>query len=133
MVSELVSYTIPYTVHSNLSHEIGMLLSLVPQYQSEVSAPHSRGLMVGFHGICVTIGYFSARFVNTCHCFGPAYLRDQNSWIGFGFYFVTSLNGAEWRLPLAIQAIPPLFCTLGIMFLPESPRWRKSQLSVSCV
>lgn len=90
----------------------GMLLSLVPQYQSEVSAPHSRGLMVGFHGICVTIGYFSA------------------SWIGYGFYFVTALNGAEWRLPLAIQAIPPLFCTMGIMFLPESPRWRKLSSSL---
>lgn len=40
---------------------IGMLLPLVPLYQSEVSAPHSRGLMVGFHGITVTIGYFGAR------------------------------------------------------------------------
>lgn len=40
---------------------IGMLLALVPLYQSEVSAPHSRGFMVGFHGICVTIGYFGAR------------------------------------------------------------------------
>ena len=42
---------------------VGMLLTLVPLYQSEVSAPHSRGLMVGFHGICVTIGYFGARYV----------------------------------------------------------------------
>ncbi|KAL1849896.1 hypothetical protein VTK73DRAFT_9790 [Phialemonium thermophilum] len=88
---------------------VGMLLSLVPLYQSEVSPPHNRGLMVGFHGIMVTVGYFGA------------------SWIGFGFYFVTSLNGAEWRLPLAVQAIPPLFCCASIVFLPESPRWLISQ------
>lgn len=42
---------------------LGMLLPLVPLYQSEVSPPHSRGMMVGFHGICVTVGYASARYV----------------------------------------------------------------------
>ncbi|KAK5275943.1 hypothetical protein LTR40_012263, partial [Exophiala xenobiotica] len=83
---------------------VGILLPLVPLYQSEVSPPHSRGMMVGFHGICVTIGYASA------------------SWAGFGFYFVNA-SGAQWRLPLAIQAIPALFCALGILFMPESPRW----------
>jgi MFS family permease len=41
---------------------VGMLLSLVPLYQSEVSPPHSRGMMVGFHGICVTVGYATARY-----------------------------------------------------------------------
>lgn len=40
---------------------VGMLLPLVPLYQSEVSPPHSRGMMVGFHGICVTVGYAAAR------------------------------------------------------------------------
>ncbi|ERS97293.1 Sugar transporter family protein [Sporothrix schenckii 1099-18] len=88
---------------------IGMLLSLVPLYQSEVSPPHNRGLMVGFHGVLVTIGY----------CGG--------SWIGFGFYFLSGLNGAQWRLPLAIQAIPPLLCCCSILVLPESPRWLIAQ------
>lgn len=40
---------------------IGMLLGLVPLYQSEVSPPHNRGLMVGFHGVLVTIGYCGGR------------------------------------------------------------------------
>lgn len=44
------------------------------------------------------------------------------SWIGFGFYFVNA-SGAQWRLPLAIQALPPLFLSVGVLFLPESPRW----------
>lgn len=46
-----------------VDYSVGMLLPLVPLYQSEVSAPHSRGLMVGFHGICATVGYFGARYV----------------------------------------------------------------------
>lgn len=85
---------------------IGILLALVPLYQSEVAPPHNRGLMVGFHGVVVTLGYFGG------------------SWIGFGFYFLNGLRGAQWRLPLAIQAIPPLLCCISIVFLPESPRWR---------
>ncbi|CAK7210027.1 hypothetical protein SCUCBS95973_000653 [Sporothrix curviconia] len=88
---------------------IGVLLALVPLYQSEVSPPHNRGLMVGFHGVVVTIGY----------CGG--------SWIGFGFYFLDGLHGAQWRVPLAIQAIPPLLCCFSILFLPESPRWLVAQ------
>lgn len=44
------------------------------------------------------------------------------SWVGLGFYFVNA-SGAQWRLPLAIQCFPPLFLSLGVLFLPESPRW----------
>lgn len=84
---------------------VGMILVLVPLYQSEVAPPHSRGLMVGIHGVCITVGYCSS------------------SWVGFAFYFVNA-NGAQWRIPLAIQAIPPLLLSFGVLFLPESPRWR---------
>lgn len=54
---------------------------------------------------------------------GYSLLNNDYSWVGFAFYFVNA-NGAQWRLPLAVQAIPALFCTIGILFLPESPRWR---------
>lgn len=84
---------------------VGMMLVLIPLYQTEVSPPHSRGLMVGIHGICITYGYCSS------------------SWVGFAFYFVNA-DGAQWRLPLAIQAIPPLLLSTGVLLLPESPRWR---------
>lgn len=36
---------------------VGAVLCLTPLYQSEVSPPHSRGLMVGLHGIGCTVGY----------------------------------------------------------------------------
>ncbi|KAL1625891.1 hypothetical protein SLS56_007130 [Neofusicoccum ribis] len=44
------------------------------------------------------------------------------SWVGVGFFFVNA-GGAQWRIPLAIQTIPPFLLACGIMRLPESPRW----------
>lgn len=60
--------------------------------------------MVGLHGAVITFGYASG------------------SWIGYGFYFVNA-NGAQWRVPLALQAVPALVLSCGVLFLPESPRW----------
>lgn len=81
---------------------------LVPLYQSEIAPPRIRGLLVGMHGVMICVGYALA------------------SWVGLGFYFVNA-SGAQWRLPLAIQCLPPLFLAMGIYFLPESPRWLLNQ------
>lgn len=82
---------------------IGALVTLVPLYQSEIAPPRIRGLLVGVHGVLICVGYTLA------------------SWVGLGFYFVDA-DGAQWRLPLAIQALPPLGLAIGVLFLPESPR-----------
>ncbi|KAK5360459.1 hypothetical protein LTR11_010287 [Exophiala xenobiotica] len=79
-------------------------VGVVPQYQSEISSPHSRGLLVGFHGGALGIGYCMA------------------SWIGVGFFHVHAQN-TQWRIPLAIQCILPIILGAGVLFLPESPRW----------
>ncbi|KAH8655331.1 general substrate transporter [Xylariales sp. PMI_506] len=83
---------------------IGALVTLVPLYQSEISPPRVRGMLVGMHGVLLCVGYALA------------------SWVGFGFYFVNA-SGAQWRIPLAIQCLAPLILTAGVLFLPESPRW----------
>ena len=82
----------------------GALVALVPLYQSEISPPKIRGLLVGSHGVLLCVGYSIA------------------SWVGLGFYFVNA-SGAQWRIPLAIQCIFPLGLAAGVLFLPESPRW----------
>ncbi|KAH8817019.1 MFS transporter [Xylogone sp. PMI_703] len=87
---------------------IGALVTLVPLYQSEIAPPKIRGLLVGMHGVLICVGYALA------------------SWVGVGFYFVNA-SGAQWRLPLAIQCLPPLALAIGVLFLPESPRWLLSQ------
>ena len=83
---------------------IGGLVMLVPLWQSEVSPPAHRGLLVGLHGVSILIGY----------C--------MSQWIGYGFFFVKS-SSAQWRVPLAIQIVPALILGCGVLFLPESPRW----------
>ena len=85
---------------------IGALIALTPLYLAEVAAAEIRGRVVGTTGIMIGVGYASA------------------SWIGVGFYFVEAGN-TQWRIPTAIQCLPPLLLTIGIWWLPESPRWRK--------
>lgn len=84
----------------------GALITLTPLYLAEVAAAQIRGRVVGTTGIMIGLGYASA------------------SWIGFAFYFVHASN-TQWRIPTAIQCIPPLMLSVGIWWLPESPRWRE--------
>ena len=83
---------------------VGGLVMLVPLWQTEVSPPHRRGLLVGLHGVSILFGY------------------SVSAWVGYAFYFV-QLSGAQWRPPLAIQCIFPIILSSGIFFIPESPRW----------
>ncbi|KPM38696.1 hypothetical protein AK830_g7864 [Neonectria ditissima] len=83
---------------------IGALVTLVPLYQSEIAPLRIRGLLVGMHGVMIGTGYALA------------------SWVGLGFFFVNA-SGAQWRIPLAIQCLPPLCLAAGVMMLPETPRW----------
>jgi MFS family permease len=87
----------------------GMILCSVPLYQSEVSPPHSRGVLVGIHGIWICCGYSVA------------------GWVGYGcFYYTTAF---QWRFPLGLQCLPPVLLFIGLRFIPESPRWRKTPFS----
>ncbi|MCO5590295.1 hypothetical protein L7F22_044264 [Adiantum nelumboides] len=83
---------------------IGNLVIIVPTWQSEVSNPHSRGLLVGMHGTFILIGYSLAL------------------WIGTAFSYVPN-GDTQWRVPLALQVVPPLLLASGIYAIPESPRW----------
>ncbi|KEF54229.1 uncharacterized protein A1O9_09395 [Exophiala aquamarina CBS 119918] len=83
---------------------LGALITLVPLYLAEVAAAQIRGRVVGTTGIMIGVGYAVA------------------SWIGFGFYFVDASN-TQWRIPMAIQFIPPLLLAVAVWWLPESPRW----------
>jgi MFS family permease len=55
---------------------IGVLVTLVPLYQSEVSPPESRGLMVGLHGVLIGFSYSLTGFV-TYGCYFAPYGQFQ--------------------------------------------------------
>jgi SP family galactose:H+ symporter-like MFS transporter len=79
---------------------IGLASAAAPVYISEVAPPESRGRLVSFFQLAVTIGIL------------VAYL------IGLAF------NGIEgWRWMLGLGVVPALALGFGMLRMPQSPRW----------
>ena len=74
---------------------IGVLVTLVPLYQSEVSPPESRGLMVGLHGVLIGFSYAMTGFVTYGCYFAP--------YGAFQWYAILSPASDS---PLTYQALP---------------------------
>jgi sugar porter (SP) family MFS transporter len=79
---------------------IGLASAAAPVYISEVAPPESRGRLVSFFQLAVTIGIL------------VAYL------VGLAF------NGIEgWRWMLGLGCVPALALAFGMARMPQSPRW----------
>jgi MFS family permease len=81
----------------------GMVMSNTPVYMSEIAPPHTRGLLVGLQGNCITLGYI------------------VSSSAALGFHFVE--KPYAWRLNFVIATVMALVLLVSLQFLPESPRW----------
>jgi MFS family permease len=81
----------------------GLSSTVVPIYQAEVTAPAIRGRMVSLHQWSITWGICIQYFIQ----FGCSYMTGTGS----------------FRIPWGLQAIPAIVLGVGMMFLPESPRW----------
>jgi len=79
---------------------IGFSTSTVPIYISEVSPPQTRGWQVSLFQLAITIGILAA------------YLVD---------YVFSGSGGWRWMLGLAF--VPGAILGLGMIRMPESPRW----------
>ncbi|KAI0475147.1 general substrate transporter [Xylariaceae sp. FL0804] len=82
---------------------VGMELSVVPTFQSEIVPAPARGLVVGTYQLSLTLG----GLVINCVCRGTSALPDDRA----------------WRIPLALFYVVPAIVGSAIWFLPESPRW----------
>ncbi len=79
---------------------IGLASAAAPVYISEVAPPESRGRLVSFFQLAVTIGIL------------VAYL------VGLAF------DGIEgWRWMLGLGVVPALALAFGMLRMPQSPRW----------
>ncbi|KEF58321.1 uncharacterized protein A1O9_06247 [Exophiala aquamarina CBS 119918] len=83
---------------------LGMLLALVPLYLTEVAPPQHRGFLTGSTQFSTGIGYI------VC------------SWGSLGCYHAENLT-VSWRLPLALACVGPIALYIGLLFVPESPRY----------
>jgi MFS transporter, SP family, galactose:H+ symporter len=79
---------------------IGLASTTVPVYISEVSPPQARGWQVSLFQLAITIGILAAYLVDY------AFSRSE-----------------AWRWMLGLAAVPGIMLGLGMIFLPESPRW----------
>ncbi|SCU83135.1 LAME_0C04104g1_1 [Lachancea meyersii CBS 8951] len=85
----------------------GLNTSTIPVWQSEMSKPENRGLLVNLEGSVIAIGTMIAY------------------WIDFGLSYVDS--SVQWRFPVAMQIFFALLLLAGIWELPDSPRWLMSR------
>jgi sugar porter (SP) family MFS transporter len=79
---------------------IGVCSYTGPLYIAEISPPESRGALVSLNQLLITVGIL------------VSYLVDYSL-----------ADGEHWRWMLGLAAIPAVVLGLGMLWLPESPRW----------
>ncbi|KAJ5110147.1 hypothetical protein N7532_002792 [Penicillium argentinense] len=84
---------------------VGSASMLVPLYSAECAPPKIRGRLVGIYEIGVQTG--------TCLGF----------WINYGVERNMAPTKSQWMTPFALQLIPGGLLLIGLVFMPESPRW----------
>jgi MFS transporter, SP family, galactose:H+ symporter len=80
---------------------IGVASMLTPLYLAEISAASDRGAIVSLNQLCITLGILVSYLV--------------------GFALAHAAEG--WRWMLALGALPGAVLAIGMLALPESPRW----------
>ncbi|KAI5660987.1 hypothetical protein M9H77_20310 [Catharanthus roseus] len=82
---------------------VGYALMIAPVYTAEVSPASSRGFLTSFPEVFINFGILLGYVSN------------------YGFSKLPLHLG--WRLMLGIGAVPSVFLALGVLTMPESPRW----------
>lgn len=84
---------------------IGLAMMSSPIYIAELAPPHMRGVLVNVNQLSNVIGINLAVIV--------------------GYFF--SLDGWGWRWMMFSEGVPVVFLILGLLTIPESPRWLVAQ------
>ncbi len=80
---------------------IGVASMLTPLYLAEISPARDRGAIVSLNQLCITLGILVSYLV--------------------GFALADAAQG--WRWMLGLGALPGVILWIGMLVLPESPRW----------
>src|SRR6266403_1773910 len=96
---------------------IGLASNLSPMYIAEVAPAQIRGKLVAINQLTIVIGILLAQYINWFLVRNlPAGATDEfirNSWFG----------RQGWRWMFGLTAVPSLLFFLGMILVPESPRW----------
>ncbi|KAL2477174.1 Polyol transporter 5 [Forsythia ovata] len=82
---------------------VGYALMIAPVYTAEVAPASSRGFLSSFPEVFINFGILLGYVSNYAFSKLPTHL--------------------SWRFMLGVGAIPSVFLALGVLAMPESPRW----------
>ncbi|KAF2995439.1 Plasma membrane low glucose sensor [Neopestalotiopsis sp. 37M] len=82
---------------------VGLLSAIVPLYQSETAPKWIRGAIVGAYQLAITIGLLLAAIVDYA-------TKDRN-------------DTGSYRIPVAVQFAWAIILIVGMLLLPETPRY----------
>ncbi|XVF44925.1 hypothetical protein PTKIN_Ptkin02bG0162200 [Pterospermum kingtungense] len=82
---------------------VGYALMIAPVYTAEVSPASSRGFLTSFPEVFINIGILLGYVSN--------------------YAFSKLPTNLGWRLMLGVGGIPCIFLAIGVLAMPESPRW----------
>ncbi|CAG8980944.1 hypothetical protein HYALB_00003803 [Hymenoscyphus albidus] len=82
---------------------VGLISALIPLYQSETAPKWIRGVIVGSYQLAITIGLLLAAVVDNA-------TKDR-------------ADSGSYRIPIAVQFAWSLILVIGMLLLPETPRF----------
>jgi SP family arabinose:H+ symporter-like MFS transporter len=95
---------------------VGMASVISPMYISEFAPASSRGRMISYYQLAITIGILFAYFSNALvlNISGTQFDNGCLNWI---------FNREVWRAMFLIMCLPSILFLAALYNVPESPRW----------
>ncbi|KAI0364809.1 AmMst-1 [Pilatotrama ljubarskyi] len=82
---------------------VGLISTLAPMYQAECAPKSTRGALVSCYQWAITVGLLLAAIVNNA-------TKDRP-------------DHSSWRISISIQLVWAAILFIGMLWLPETPRW----------
>ena len=117
-ISESSAEFIFYRLFGGLG--IGAASVLAPAYIAEVAPPALRGRLATLQQLAIVLGLFAAFLSN--YLIADAAGSAQN---------ILMLNTAAWRWMFWAELVPAILFLVGVLFIPESPRYLVAQGKVA--
>jgi sugar porter (SP) family MFS transporter len=96
---------------------IGLASNLSPMYIAEIAPAQIRGKLVAINQLTVVVGILLAQYINWF------LVRDLPAGATDDFIRTSWFGQQGWRWMFGLTAAPSLLFFLGMLVVPESPRW----------
>src|SRR5579864_2513415 len=96
---------------------IGLASSLSPMYIAEIAPAQIRGKLVAINQLTIVIGILLAQYINWF------LVRDLPQGATDEFIRTSWFGQQGWRWMFGLTAAPSLLFVIGMVLVPESPRW----------